>query len=146
MAKTTIGSSCNIKNNISGQPILINHTPVPRVTKYKCLGVNLDDKLCWDNHVDMICKKVAAGTAAIKRVKPFVPPEMLQVIYNSLVQPYFDYCSPVWDNCGVGLKEKLQKYQNRAARILTGATYDIRTVNVFETQLLRKLLKRVEPI
>ena len=82
-----IGSSYNIKNNICHQPILINNIPVTRVTKYKCLGVNLDDKLCWENHVEMICKKVAAGIAAIKRVKAFVPPEMLQ--------PYFDYCSPL---------------------------------------------------
>ena len=128
-----IGSSYNIKNNICNEPILINSTPVPRVTNYKCLGVNLDDKLGWDSHIEMICKKVAAGIAAIKRVKPFVPPEMLKVIYNALAQPYFDYCSPLWDNCGIGLKEKLQKYQNRAARILTGATYDIRTADVFET-------------
>ena len=106
---TMIGSSHNIKNNICNQPILINNTPVPRVTKYKCLGVNLDDKLCWDNHVDLICKKVTAGIAVIKRVKPFVPPEMLQVC-SSLAQPYFDYCSPLWGNRGVGLKQKLQKY------------------------------------
>ena len=137
-----IGSSYNIKNNICNEPILINSTPVPRVTNYKCLGVNLDDKLCWDSHIEMICKKVAAGIAAIKRVKPFVPPEMLKVIYNALVQPYFDYCSPLWDNCGIGLKEKLQKYQNRAARILTGATYDIRTADVFETLAWETLEKR----
>ena len=137
-----IGSSHNIKNNICNEPILINSIPVPRVTNYKCLGVNLDDKLCWDSHIEMICKKVAAGIAAIKRVKPFVPPEMLKVIYNALVQPYFDYCSPLWDNCGIGLKEKLQKYQNRAARILTGATYDIRTADVFETLAWETLEKR----
>ena len=137
-----IGSSYNIKNNICNEPILINSTPVPRVTNYKCLGVNLDEKLCWDSHIEMICKKVAAGIAAIKRVKPFVPPEMLKVIYNALVQPYFDYCSPLWDNCGIGLKEKLQKYQNRAARILTGATYDIRTADVFETLAWETLEKR----
>ena len=137
-----IGSSYNIKNNICNEPILINSTPVPRVTNYKCLGVNLDDKLCWDSHIEIICKKVAAGIAAIKRVKPFVPPEMLKVIYNALVQPYFDYCSPLWDNCGIGLKVKLQKYQNRAARILTGATYDIRTADVFETLAWETLEKR----
>ena len=137
-----IGSSHNIKNNTCNEPILINSTPVPRVTNYKCLGVNLDDKLCWDSHIEMICKKVAAGIAAIKRVKPFVPPEMLKVIYNALVQPYFDYCSPLWDNCGIGLKEKLQKYQNRAARILTGATYDIRTADVFETLAWETFEKR----
>ena len=52
-----IGSSYNIKNNICNEPILINSTPVPMVTNYKCLGVNLDDKLCWDSHIEMICKK-----------------------------------------------------------------------------------------
>ena len=62
--------------------------------------------------------------------------------YTALVQPYFDYCSPLWDNCGIGLKEKLQKYQNRAARILTGATYDIRTADVFETLAWETLEKR----
>ena len=72
----------------------------------------MDDKLCWDSHIEMICKKVAAGIAVIKGVKPYVPPETLQVICNALVQPRFDYCSPLWDNCGVGLKEKLQKYQS----------------------------------
>ena len=52
-----IGSSYNIKNNTGNQPILINNTPVPRVTNYKCLGVNLDDKLCWGDHIKMIWKK-----------------------------------------------------------------------------------------
>ena len=79
---------------------------------------------------------MAAGIAAIKRVKPFVPPEMRQAIYNSLVQPYFDYCNPLWDNCGVGLKEMLQKHQNWAARILTG------TADVFETLAWETLQKR----
>jgi hypothetical protein len=49
------------------------------------------------------------------------------MLYNAIVQPYFDYCSPLWDNCGIGLKDRLQKYQNRAARVITGATYDIRS-------------------
>ena len=48
-------------------------------------------------------------------------PDILHYIYNAfLVQPHFDYCSIVWGNCGETLSEKLQKLQNRAARILTG--------------------------
>jgi hypothetical protein len=38
------------------------------------------------------------------------------MLYNAIVQPYIDYCSPLWDNCGIRLKDGLQKYQNRAAR------------------------------
>ena len=33
----------------------------------------------------------------------------------------------LWDKCGSTLKEKLQKLQNRAARIITGAYYDVRS-------------------
>ena len=45
-------------------------------------------------------------------------------IYNSLVQPHFDYCSVVWGNCNKTLSRKLQKLQNRAARMLTSPSYD----------------------
>ena len=40
-----------------------------------------------------------------------------RVIYKALVQPYFYYCSPLWDNCGKLLKDKMQKFQSRVARV-----------------------------
>jgi hypothetical protein len=36
----------------------------------------------------------------------------------------------LWDNCGSGLREKLQRLQNRAAIVITGSTFDIRSVDV----------------
>ena len=52
-------------------------------------------------------------------------------VYNSLVQPHFHYCNVVWDNCGIGLSEKLQKLQNRAARILMSASYECNVNDLF---------------
>ena len=40
------------------------------------------------------------------------------------MKPYFDYCSPLRDNCGGCHKFKLQRQQNRAS---TGSTFDIRS-------------------
>ena len=54
------------------------------------------------------------------------------MLYNAIIQPYFDYCSRLWDNWGTGLKDRLQKYQNRAARVITGSTYDIRSSDLLE--------------
>ena len=58
----------------------------------------------------------------------------LESIYKSLVQPYFDYCSPppppLWDTCGKLLRDKLQSFQSRAARVLTGANYDTRSADL----------------
>ena len=81
---------------------------------------------------ECICSKVSAGIGAMRRLKPFVPLSTVKMLYNAIIQPYFDYCSTLWDNCGIGLKGKLQKFQNRAARVITGATYDIRSSDILE--------------
>ena len=46
-------------------------------------------------------------------------------IYNALINPHFDYCSEVWDTLGVGLSNRLQKLQNRAARVIMNFGNDI---------------------
>ena len=56
--------------------------------------------------------------------------ETLKTIYYSLVQPYFDYCDVVWGDCSKTCADKLQKLQNRAARIITRADYSIRVVKL----------------
>jgi hypothetical protein len=64
----------------------------------------MDERLSWEKHIDNICSKVGAGIGAMRRIKPFVPLPTLKMLYNAIVQPYFDYCSPLWDNCGIGMK------------------------------------------
>ena len=66
-------------------------------------------------------------------IEPFVPVDTLEKVYKSLVQPYFGYCSPLWDNCGKVLKDKLQRFQSRAAMVLTGANYDICSAEIIQT-------------
>ena len=44
--------------------------------------------------------------------KQFTKLYTLQTIYKALIQPYFDYCSPLWDTCGKTLQDKLQKFQS----------------------------------
>ena len=59
--------------------------------------------------------------------------EILKTFYYSLVQPYFDYCDVVWGDCSKTRADKLQKLQNRAARIITRADYSIRSSDVLNS-------------
>jgi len=77
-----------------------------------------------------ICKKASAGIGASRRMKPFVPLCTLVTLYSSLIEPYFDYCSPLWDTCGKQLRDKLQKIQNRAGRVITCSSYDVSCTDV----------------
>lgn len=80
-----------------------------QVSTTKSLGVYIDQNLNWEFHIKEILKKLASGTSAIKRIRNFVPHEILPTIYNySLIQPHFDYCSVVWGCYSKGLSQKLQ--------------------------------------
>ena len=82
----------------------------------------------------MICKKASAGIGAMRRMEPFVPEGTLEKVYKSLVQPYFEYCSPLSENCGKLLKDKRQRFQSCAARgLIIGASYDIRSADTIQT-------------
>ena len=63
-----------------------------------------------------------------------MPQSTLLNIYNSLVQltsSTFDYYSLVWGNCGKTLSNKLQKLQNRAARVITSSNFDVDVDSLF---------------
>ena len=105
----------------------------------KSLGIYIDENLTWHFHIDKLCKKIASAIGAIKRVKPFVPQSTLLNIYNSLVQSHFDYCSLVWGNCGKTLSNKLQKLQNRAARVITSSSYDVDVDSLFHNLSWKEL-------
>ena len=127
-----IGFSYNLSNE-SFEPAVVINAPVSQTDTHKCLGVQIDEKLTWDRHIDMIsCKKASAGIGAMKRIRPFVPSNSLEKVYKSLVQPYFDYRCPLWDNCRNLLKDKIHRFQSRARTVITSASYDIRSADFIE--------------
>ena len=59
----------------------------------------------------------------------------METVYKGLVQPYFEYCSLLLDTYGKLLQDRLQRFQSRAARVLTGVSYDIRSADVISDSL-----------
>ena len=107
---------------MSDNPSLsINNFPIEQVSSTKSLGVYVDENLSWNTHIESVCKKISSALGLIKRIRNFVPSHTLQ----------FDYCSIVWGCCSISLAEKLQKLQNRAARILLSAPYDANATDLF---------------
>ena len=49
------------------------------------------------------------------------------MLYLGLVEPHFRYCCSVWGSCGTVLRQKIEKFQNRAIRIITFSPYTAQT-------------------
>ena len=107
---------------------------IKRVSKAKLLGVFVDENLGWVEHVEeKIIPKVLSGLRMLRELRNLLTIPQLVSVHQALVILYFDYCSTVWGNCGTVLKSKLQKLQNRAARIITRAGYEIRSIDILSS-------------
>lgn len=91
-----------------------------------------------------MCLKVNRSIYALKQARDFVSLEILKIMYNSLIQPIFDYCDAVWGNVNKGLACRIQKLQNRAARIITSQSYDVRSVDILRSSGWDNLASRRE--
>ena len=91
---------------------------IKRVSTFKYLGVLLDEQLSWREHTNAVSKKVSKRLGLLSRVRECLTIKASKCVYNSIVQPVFDYADIVWDELSVGCSQELQRLQNRAARII----------------------------
>ena len=76
--------------------VSLENQQIERVNHTKSFGVTIDDRLSWSNYINEVCKKVFSAIGALKRIRPFVSQSTAIQIYNALIQPHLDYCSPLW--------------------------------------------------
>ena len=84
----------------------------------------VDDKLAWDQHIGYISSNIIYGIGILKLIRHFIPRDSLLLLYHTLIEPYFRFCSIVWGQCGETLKDKLQTLQNKAVRTIAKLQYD----------------------
>ena len=87
----------------------------PRV---KLLGVIIDDRLQFNDHISAMCCKAARQLNALARISKHLDSKSMHIIYNSFVASNFNYCPLVWHFCGQVNNNKLEKLQERSLRII----------------------------
>ena len=111
-----------------------NSEQIERVTEFNFLGLTIDEHLDWSPDIQKVSNKISRTLGIMNRLKRFLPTNILRLIYNSLILPYFQY-SILTRGFKVGRLEKLQK---RAVRIITNSSYNAHTDPLFKKVNLRK--------
>ena len=84
----------------------INSESIERVTEFNFLGLTIDEQLSWSPHIQKISNKISRTLGIMNRLKRFLPENILRLIYNSLILPYFQYSILTW-GFKIGRLEKL---------------------------------------
>ena len=110
-------------NTLDYSPIIeLNGKPIARATETPSLCLIVHEALTWEPYVQHLSTKMASAISAIKQVN-FLPQKSLVTLYQSLVESKLRYFNTVCGNCGETLKNKLQRLQDRAARVVTRTKY-----------------------
>ena len=84
----------------------------------KLLGISIDNKLLFDEHISSLCKKASNQLNAISRLHRYLGFKEKEVLINSFVYANFNYCPLIWHFCPAKSARKIEKIQLRALQIL----------------------------
>ena len=104
-------NTCEINLDLQGHSIKSEET-------VKLLGVTLDYKLNFDQHISNLCKKAAAQLNVLKWLRYFTGFAEKEVLVQSFVYSNFNYCPLVWYFSSSKSLQKIERIQERALRLL----------------------------
>ena len=67
----------------------------------KFLGIYLDDRLNFNDHVSYLLKKLSKTVGIMYKMSCFLPPHILRMLYFSLFYSQLNYCINVWGGRGI---------------------------------------------
>ena len=114
-----------------------NRLNFENVVKY--LGVLIDEKLKFSDHIREVCNKVSKSIGILFKMNKFLPYQTLKSLYYSLVYPYILYCNLTWGNTYLCHLKPLFILQKRAIRVINNEYYLAHTNGLFYSNGILKL-------
>ena len=72
-------------------PLTFGNNLISETEATKFLGIYIDKDLSFRRHVDHICSKISKSNGVLHRLKEFFPPDQLELLYHTLVEPHILY-------------------------------------------------------
>lgn len=102
-------------------PIVYGTSTLEYVTAHTHLGVTMNSKFTWNDHIDVICTKASKRIYLMSALRYKLNRNTLELIYKSYVRPLLEYGDIIYGNSNNNQMNQLEDIQRTAARIVTGA-------------------------
>jgi Reverse transcriptase (RNA-dependent DNA polymerase) len=111
------------KNIPNPDPLIVRNAEIERVTKTKYLGLILDEKLSWNEHIEYIKTKIRPFISMLRRTSYVLPSTTRLSVYHSYIHCHLSYLISVWGYTGTTRLEELTRFQNKAIRLIYWQEY-----------------------
>ena len=101
--------------------LVFHNSPVQTHPHQKHLGLILDSKLTFMEHLNDKIKKVNSGIGLIRRLRTDLPRNTLLTVYKSFIRPHLDYCDIIYDQpSNHSFCDRIESVQYNASLAITG--------------------------
>ena len=130
-----------ITPNVINKVVIDNHE-LTQVNSAKYLGVIIDHKLNWIEHISYVKSKMSKSIGLKYKARQFLTKKALLMLYNAYIFPYMTYCIEVWGCASQTQLNRLFLLQKKIMRIMSFSHYLAHTNPLFlsmEVLPLRKI-------
>ena len=103
-------------------PLFFNENVVPKITLQKHLGMFVDIKWNFGEHLKTIFEKTNKTIGLLRKLQTLLPRAPLITIYKSFIRPHLDYVDVIYDQTlNMSFQQKMETILYNAALAITGA-------------------------
>ena len=135
----------NCKDNSDTNHIHINGENIERVWRqgkekpFKLVGIMIDEKLNWEDHINYIAKKISYANYSINKARNWLASETKKLLYSKLIHSHLVYGAPIWGFATQNRLDKLLKQQKKAIRKIYNLQYRDHTNDYYIASRILKL-------
>ena len=106
-------------NKIDSISFKVDNVDLDEVSSFKCLGIVINNRLTWQDHVDQMFSKINKKLGLLKRIRYCLPLGARLLFFNCYVLSFFNYADIVWGDRGHStLMLHPQSLYNKATKII----------------------------
>ena len=104
----------------------------------KFLGVIIDSKLRWSDHINNIKNKIAKSIGIIHKTRNFLNENTIRNLYYAFIYPYLIYCSEIWGNTNDIHLDPLIQIHKKGIRVVTFSHHRESIAPLFQNKEISK--------
>jgi hypothetical protein len=105
----------SIDHNIN---LIIRNSALKEVASHKFLGVTIDSKLKFSEHVSKVSGKISQSLGIMRRFSHVVPANAMRSLYFAFVYSHLTYAITAWGSACDTALSRINSLTNRAIRLL----------------------------
>ena len=99
--------------------VVMQQNTIDRVNSTKFLGLIIDDKLKWHEHIQNVKHKIARSVGILYKIRHYLNKETLLNMYYTFVFPYLIYGVEIWGSAPLNHIDPLKKFLKKCVRTIT---------------------------